>query len=151
MTNRELHDLLESFGQEQACYTALLDLSRRQKEIIEGGDVDQLLALLGQKQQVLERITGIEEQLAPYKRDWRHVQDSLDDDDRQVLDLALATVEELLSELIALERESEQLLVSRRDRTYDELRGAAHASAVNSAYLAPQGAANAQYLDIRSE
>lgn len=151
MTDKELRELLEYFGREQACYTALLDLSRRQKRIIEEGEVDELLRLLGQKQNMLARVGEVETLLAPYKRNWRTLRQTLDDNDRQVLDLALATVEELLAELIALEKESEQLLVERRDLARVELESAARGGNAHQAYRAKTPAEPVRILDTRSE
>lgn len=151
MTNSDLDDLLEYLGQEQACYTSLLDLSRQQKEVITDGEVDDLLQTLSQKQKVLARIGEIETKLLPFKQNWGDVRASLDDDDRQVLDLALGTVEELLAELIALEKESEQLLVERRDRCQAELTETTHGARVTDAYAPRRTPPSARFLDIRSE
>ena len=151
MTNPELHEMLEFFGQEQACYTVLLDLSRRQRAIISDGPIDELLGILGQKQQVLAKIGDIEERLRPFKLDWSSVQESLDENDRQVLDLALGTVEELLSELIALEKECEAMLVERRDETGRKLEETVKAGAVNQVYAAPTGGPPTPILDIRND
>lgn len=151
MTNQDLRDLLELFGREQACYTSLLDLSRRQKGVIEHGAVDDLLQILGQKQKVLSRVGEIENQLLPYKRNWTAVRSGLDENDRQVLDLALSTVEELLAELIALEKESEALLVKRRDLVEIELHDAVKGGAVHQAYQGKSGDAPSRILDVRGD
>jgi hypothetical protein len=102
--------MLELLGQEQSCYTALLDLSRTQRRLIGAGLVKELPALLTQKQRVLDRLNEVSARLRPTKLRWDLVRDSLDDNERQVLDLALATAEEILGELIASEKESEELL-----------------------------------------
>lgn len=151
MTNQELRELLEYFGREQACYTALLDLSRRQKDVIENGDVDDLLQILGQKQKVLSRVGEVENQLLPYKRNWGAVRAGLDENDRQVLDMALASVEELLAELIALEKESEQLLMQRRDVVEIELQEVVKGGAVHQAYTNKQPEQPSRILDIRGD
>lgn len=151
MTNKELRELLEYFGREQACYTSLLDLSRRQKEVIAGGNVDDLLKILGQKQQILSRVAEVENLLLPYKRNWRAVRLALDDNDRQILDMALATVEELLAELISLEKESEQLLVTRRDACQRELSEAVSGGSAHHAYTTPAASDEPRFLDVRSD
>lgn len=147
MTKADFHNLLEYFGQEQACYTSLLDLSRRQRDVIEGGDVDSLLSLLARKQQVLLDVSRIEEKLQPYKRTWKQVRESIGASGRQKLDLALSTVEELLAELIALERESEQVLAQKRDETERELAATVRGRAVNQAYREPAMDRPATLLD----
>lgn len=112
VTRPNLHELLELFGREQACYTRLLDLSRRQKHCIADGRFDELSAIFRQKQVTLRRLQMLEEVMWPIKEDWNDIRQTLIPRERQVLDIALGTVEELLGELIALERESEQLLVT---------------------------------------
>lgn len=151
MSDAELRDLLEYIGQEQACYTSLLDLSRKQHSVIESGDVDSLLALLGRKQKVLARVCDIEESLRPYKRRWSQIRSDLGDDDSQVLDMALSTVEELLAELIAIEKESEQLLVARRDDCERQLQQTVEAKTVDKTYEGSGSSVSASTLDVRSE
>lgn len=113
MADLDLKELLELLGQEQACYTALIDLSRQQRAAIEQSDMVALTPLLGQKHSVLRRIAGVELQLRPYKMNWKTFRVQLNRQDRQVLDMALATVEELLSELISHERDSESILLAK--------------------------------------
>lgn len=151
MTRTDLRDMLELFGQEQACYTALLNLSRKQKGIIATGDVDDLLTVLAQKQQILQRVADVEESLRPYKGQWRKLRERLDANDRQILDDALSTVEELLGELIALEKESEALLQSSRDAVHHELQQTVRGESVNRAYGSAGATHDARFLDVRSE
>jgi len=102
--------MLELLGQEQACYTALLDLSREQKRLISEDLLVEAGRLMARKQKVLLRLRGVVKRLKPGKERWGALRNSLDLDQRQVLDLSLATAEELLAELIASERESEEIL-----------------------------------------
>lgn len=113
MRDSDLGHLLELFGREQACYTALLDLARRQRLLIESGETARIAEVLDQKNRLLERADAVEASLAPYKDRWPLLRREFDADDRQILDMALATVAELLTELIAEERMCEQLLKRR--------------------------------------
>ena len=114
MPRLELAHLLELLGQEQACYTALLDLSRAQRRMLHEGRLERIGELMREKQRVLDRLDGIERNLAGVKDDWKKLRSSLSDEDRQVLDLSLATAGEILGELISSERESEGFLRTRR-------------------------------------
>ncbi|MBY0588126.1 flagellar protein FlgN [bacterium] len=134
MKTKELQELLEYFGREQACYTSLLDLSRQQRMLIEDGQMDHLLAVLGHKQQILGQVSEIETRLRPFKENWDVVRQSLSRDDRGMVDDALSTVEELLGELIGLEKESEELLVSQMSGVRQEMNEVATAKGVSSAY-----------------
>jgi hypothetical protein len=102
--------MLELLGQEQACYTALLDLSREQKRLLGEDLLAEAGRLMARKQKVLVRLRGVVKRLKPSKERWRSLRESLGSDERQVLDISLATAEELLAELIASERESEEIL-----------------------------------------
>ena len=134
MKTKELQDLLEYLGREQACYTSLLDLSRQQKYLIEEGDIDQLLATLGQKQQILGRVAEIEGKLRTYKDRWNELRQTMSADDRSMIDLALSTVEDLLAELIGMEQECEQLLVGQINVVQHDLEDVSNARGVNDAY-----------------
>ena len=114
MPRLELAHLLELLGQEQACYTALLDLSRAQRRMLHDGRLERIGDLMREKQRVLDRLDGIEQGLEEAKGDWKKLRSSLSDEDRQVLDLSLATAGEILGELISSERESEGFLRTRR-------------------------------------
>lgn len=114
MPRLELAHLLELLGQEQACYTALLDLSRAQRRMLHDGRLERIGDLMREKQRVLDRLDGIEQGLEEAKGDWKKLRSSLSEEDRQVLDLSLATAGEILGELISTERESEGFLRTRR-------------------------------------
>ena len=114
MPRLELAHLLELLGQEQACYTALLDLSRAQRRMLQQGRLERIGDLMREKQRVLDRLDGVEQRLTAAKEDWAKLRESLSDEDRQVLDLSLATAGEILGELISSERASEGLLRTRR-------------------------------------
>lgn len=134
MKTKELQDLLEYFGREQACYTSLLDLSRQQKQLIEEGDIDQLLTTLGHKQQILGRVAEIEAKLRPYKDRWSELRQTMSADDRSMIDLALSTVEDLLAELISTEQDCEKLLVGQINVVQNDLEEVSTARGVNDAY-----------------
>ena len=104
--------LLELFGEEQACYTALLDVARRQNGALRGRAACNVSALLRDKQRLLDRLAEVETRLRPTKDRWSAFAGRLDEDDRQLVDWALSTNEELLGELIAEERAGEALLAA---------------------------------------
>ena len=148
MTNKELHVLLEYFGREQACYTSLLDLSRKQQQLIENKEIDELLSVLAEKQKILLKLEKIEQRLLPYKQQWQTLREELDEDDRQVLDMALSTVEELLSELIDLEKKSEKLLAECREETHRQLDDVIRGNTVHRAYVGDRKESSARHFDI---
>ena len=110
VTNSELQELLELFGQEQACYTVLLDLLSEQIHVLEKGLPCDDITFTQQKQEAIEKVQQLADTLKPMLVAWPAIRATLDQEERQILDLALSTIEEQLSELIASERRVEILL-----------------------------------------
>jgi hypothetical protein len=106
----DMQELLELLGQEQACYTALLDLSRIQRDLIAHRSVDEVMGIFDQKQVVLGRIQRVEEEMGAFNQDWESVLHTLDADDRHVIDCALSDILEMVEELKSLESESLHML-----------------------------------------
>ena len=112
MPREPVRRLLELFGEEQACYTALLDVARRQNSALRRSALRDLPRALRDKQRLIDRLADVDTRLRPTKERWSRFAGRLDDDDRQLLDWALATNQELLGELIAEERQGEALLAA---------------------------------------
>ena len=110
LPSKDLAELLELFGQEQRCYTLLIDLSRLQQTSLKNSDATSIEEIDRRKQLALEEVSRIERRIQPYKRAWPKLRNSLSAEDRQMLDLALGSVEELLAELIAEETKSEAII-----------------------------------------
>lgn len=114
-----LAEMLELFGREQRCYTSLIRMAKRLRQSIAAGDVRAADRILDEKHATLVEANHIERTLEPFKRDWMAIRRSLSIDERTVLDSALDCVEELLSELIDLERINERALAARLDASGD--------------------------------
>lgn len=108
--------LAELVARKHACLRELCALGEQQDAWIAAGDFERLFALLAAKEQVLERLQGIERALDPYRgedpesRQW----DSLEAR-RRTAALA-AECDELLEQILVHERASESRLAAYRDR-----------------------------------
>ncbi len=115
----------------------LRDAGHRQMQLIEGGDMGELLKVLSSKQRVLEYLQGVERQLDPFRgqrpdqRTWRSAAD------REACSRMSAECESLLAEVIAGEKRGEEKLVTRRDRAAAQLQLAQHAWQARAAYDQP--------------
>ena len=112
MPRDPVRPLLELFGEEQSCYTGLLDVARRQNAALRRRSLREVPALIRDKDRLLTRLADVEARLRPTKDRWTSFARTLDDADRQLVDWALSTNEELLGELIAAERSGEALLAA---------------------------------------
>jgi hypothetical protein len=128
----------------------LRDVGLRQMELIDGGDMTQLLKLLSSKQRLLTALQDIERQLNPFRREnpddrvWRNPAD------RQRCAEVAARSEALLAEVVAQEKRSETQLRAHRDRVAEELEGAHQAARAASAY-GDNPWTHSRQLDLSSE
>ena len=128
----------------------LRQLGVRQFESIETADLSQLLSLLAAKQRLIGGLQTIEQQLDPYRaqspdeRQWANPADR-----RQSAQLA-ETCQQLLAEVVEIEKQSEYRLVLRRDEAAARLQAAHFASQARQAYDGPTSPAFSQ-LDLSAE
>lgn len=112
----------------------LQKLAQQQLELIMGGDMTGLLKLLSAKQTVMDQLSKVERQLDPFRgqepdaRDWASV------DDRQRCQRNVETCNQLLAEMMRLEKEGETEMVRRREDASARLAGMHGASEARHAY-----------------
>ncbi len=129
--------LYEFLRAKRSCLTQLRDLSHRQMELIDGGDMTRLLDLLVVKQRMIEQLQRIERALDPFRGDppearrWRsaEVKQRCADEAEQC--------ELLLAEVMNREKQGEALLTRRRDEVAHRLQGAHRAAQARQSYLEP--------------
>jgi len=133
--------------QEKALYARFLELSGQQLAVIEGGDVTELLSLLGRKQELLGQIDRVERELSPAKQQWGQQRESLAPDEREVVEALIEEVGGVLEQLIALEKRGEQSLREQRQRTLEQIDRAERGHRLGQAYGAGAKPVNNRYLD----
>ncbi|HEV2969631.1 MAG TPA: hypothetical protein VGY55_06550 [Pirellulales bacterium] len=144
-------DILASLvGKKHDLLLQLRDVGQRQTELIEGGEMTQLLKLLSSKQRLLNGLQEIERLMDPYRnqnpaeRVWRTPADR----DR-CAELA-GRCEILLAEVVEQEKRSESRLMAHRDRVATQLEGIQQAAVARSAY-SDHPAFEFRQLDLSSE
>jgi hypothetical protein len=133
-------DYFRTFQDRRTCFVDLLQLSRRQLELVESDDYPQLLGLLGGKQQIIGRLEAISVREPRLWDEWRRDRNYLAPVVRQACEQTLAETEVVLAELLEHERVSTDTLARRREQTARQLQAVASGSRVNQAYrdcLAP--------------
>jgi flagellar biosynthesis/type III secretory pathway chaperone len=136
----EKHKLLEQ----------LRDLSRRQSELVERGDMTKLLNVLSAKQKLLHELGCIERRLDPFRdqapesRRWRSPAD------RRRVQQTAERCDAMLDEIMSVEKQSETALIRRRDEAEQRLQGVHTASQARNAYTRPAGP-NSSQLDLTSD
>ncbi len=128
--------LAELIDRKHQVLVQLRDAGRRQAEVVRGGDTSALLKLLAAKQYLIAALQQVERDTTPFRgedpdqRVWRQP------DDRARCARQAAECNDLLAEVIALEKESAEQMVARRQDVADQLQRVHAAGQVRSAYEA---------------
>lgn len=128
----QLAELLE---RRHACLSQVAYLSRRQVELIDGGDLGTLLKILAGKQQLLGDLHAIERGLDPFRHqqpDERHWPNPAA---RERCARLASESDRLLGEIFQLEQRSAGGLQQRRDAAAERLQGLHSAQEARGAYL----------------
>jgi hypothetical protein len=135
-TNRLIHLL----KQQRELYLQLRDLSDRQRALIASDSPDLLLSILRDRQTLVAALVRLNEQLAPYRRDWEAVQATLSDDVRQQAAQLLEEINDLLRNILRVDQEDGALLSARKQAVAQSLSDVSGGRTANAAY-ARQGPA----------
>lgn len=92
--------LIERLTQQRDLYHQLKVLSDQQGQCIADGEGEQLLAVLSQRQGLVDQIAQLNEQLAPFKQHWPELSEQLDASQREQVNSLLEEVESLLEAII---------------------------------------------------
>lgn len=126
--------LIDLIGRKHDCLASLRDLGVRQRELIDAGDMTQLLGVLAEKQRTINQLQTLEQELNPFRHD---------DPERRVWSSEAERVRcasladrsaRLLAEILDGEKRSEDVLRRRRDDTAEQLAAAHMSSNARGAY-----------------
>ncbi|MCC6676969.1 MAG: flagellar export chaperone FlgN [Phycisphaerales bacterium] len=118
-------------------YVQLDGLARRQSEHIEADDTDGLLAVLAERQSVIDLLDHAQRKLEPARRDWERVSHEVSPDEREHIRLVLAEVTALAAQVAARDEDDRRRLESRRDEIADEMVSLTRSRKAFAAYGAP--------------
>jgi hypothetical protein len=127
-------DYLAAFRERRAICAALLELSLAQGDCIRQDDYTELLALLQQKQQLLDDVARAAREQKLAWSSWSDQRDRLRAAERSECEQLLAQIEELLAQLLREEQAGTQLLNQRHDVTQRELASVNQGVRVREAY-----------------
>ena len=149
MTDHDTQSLANLVAKKHECLAQLRDLGARQLELIDAGNLTDLVKVLSAKTHLISALQEIEDRLAPF-----HAQDPADRAWRSPEERALcadhaAKCQEILGEIVRQEKQSESHLSRRRDEVGVQLHDAHVAGQARGAYFAQSGAQTGM-LDVTS-
>ena len=118
------------------CYRRLAKLAEIQHEHVQHNHTEQLLEVLGQRQEVLDQIAALERILAPAKRQWTDYLGTLGDDQRQAAEASVGETRRLLEQITAADRNDALVLQQRKLNLGKQINQASAARQVNRQYAA---------------
>ncbi len=131
-------NLAELIGKRHRCLVQLRDLGRRQAEMIKVGEMSPLLRLIAAKNQLIAALQSIEQGLAPYHDQDPETRNWPTAEARAQCAQQAQTCQQLLGEVMELERQNEQAMITRRDQVATQLQAAQAANTARGAYQAQQ-------------
>ncbi len=102
--------LLEGLRREVAIYQSVLAISAEELKLVKDAELEQATVVLSRKQQQLEEIAAIEAKIKPLKERWPAIKAGLKPAELSQFQAVLRDLSDLLERLIALERETEDIL-----------------------------------------
>lgn len=120
----------------------VLSLSRSQWELVDRDEVESLMELLAAKQTLLDRMHELQIELAPFREQDPNSRVWHSQRRREQTKFVAARCETLLAEIMQIERDCEQKLVTRRAEVAADLKAADLAERARDAYAAAPAASS---------
>lgn len=117
-----------------ACYAQLAKLAELQHEFVQNAQTDELLAVLAQRQHVLDQVTDLERILGPAKRRWSDFVKELSPADHATADELLAETRRLLERITTSDRNDALILQQRKMNLGKQISQTSAARQVNRTY-----------------
>ncbi|MDA1013374.1 MAG: hypothetical protein O3A00_02850 [Planctomycetota bacterium] len=136
------------FEQRRDAFQELLRLSERQRACIAEDDYTQLLAVLSDKQNILNRVSRVHRQHDNMIDRWQNARDEIETVQRTQCDELLAESESLVSRLMDTDQKSTHELQERRDTAHEQLQRISHGSVTQKAYSQEGPAETHRFLDV---
>ncbi len=102
--------LLTGLTAEVALYQSILAVSTEELALVKKAELEQATQVLARKQRLLEDVATIENEIKPLKNEWPQIKATLTPEEKPKFGAALKQLSDLLERLIALERETEDVL-----------------------------------------
>ncbi len=102
--------LLNGLQEEAAIYRKVLDDSAEELRLVKSAELEKATASLSRKQQHLEEIAAVERRIKPLKDRWPEIKSGLATGAFSAFQSTLKDLSDLLEQLIAIERETEEIL-----------------------------------------
>ena len=140
--------LIQALEEQVACYRRLAKLAEQQHEHVQHAQTEQLLEVLGRRQEVLEEVARLEREIAPARRKWSEYAAGLAAPRRQRAESLLGETRRLLEQITAADRDDALMLQQRKLNLGKQISAARTAGQVNRHYAAAAHGVRASRVDV---
>ena len=126
--------LAELLDRQARLYDQLQRLSDTQSRLVADANAEPLLEVLSQRQQLIDQLVAVSEQVEPYKQDWAEIWGALDHAAREHLRGLIERVRGRLDEIIEQDELDRKALSEHRQAAGQEVQQMRHGAVVNRAY-----------------
>jgi hypothetical protein len=142
-------NIIAAIEQQLHCYQQLAKLADVQREHVQMGDAEALLAVLHRRAGVLEELSALERVVGPVKRQWATFTQSLPDDRRQHVETVMLSSRQLLEQITRSDQDDVMLLQQRKLNVGKQIGAAVVSRQVNRAYAgAAYGSRGGGRMDV---
>jgi hypothetical protein len=141
--------VIDALHAQVACYQRLAKLAALQHDHVQQGRTEQLLEVLGHRQEVLDQLGALERVAAPAKRQWAQFVALLPKADRAEAERLLAETRRLLEDITAADCNDVLVLQQRKLNLGRQINQAASARQVNRNYAAAAYGKRASVMDVQ--
>ena len=142
-------NVIESLEEQVVLYRRLARLAELQHEHVQQGRTEQLLEVLGARQQILDMLSVLERTIAPVRRDWANYVDRLPPETRHRADSAMSETRRPLEQITTADRNDALVLQQRKLNLGKQINQARAASQVNRTYAAAAYGQRQSSLDLK--
>ncbi len=114
-------DVLGLLTEQCALCRQLRVLADRQRMLIASDQAETLLEVLGQRQQIIDRLGKLSERMRPHQQRWAEIRSRLADDDGRRADELISEVNAHLAGILEGDRADAEMLASRRQETESDM------------------------------
>ena len=141
--------IIEALHGQVDCYRRLSKLAALQHDHVQQGRTEQLLEVLGQRQEVLDGLAALERVVAPAKKQWQQYVGSLPAGARSEAEDLLAETRRLLEAITAADCNDVLVLQQRKLNLGRQINQASSARQVNRTYAAAAYGKRAPAMDLQ--
>src|SRR5437763_809465 len=131
-------ELVKLLTEQRNHYRKLRSLTQRQRTLVLDDDSPALLVLLSDRQRVVDELTALNARLAPYRREWTRMYETLDPAAKRQAKELLEESNALLASIMSADHQDTATLGARRNATAATLSASRHSGRASAAYASSE-------------